>query len=209
MSLACPSPNAGLCASGVALSGGFAKLPGSPAPVWVRCPQGHGRAAGAWRSRVAETVPLRPLLASLGPRARGMRKGAGLQARAAGSQLLRGPGTRGRPPTPSSRRLTAGGLSRRPASALRAHLLPPRKLFLASYAPREPATFCPTAPPPGSLTPERSARLCADVRRLQGPGKLAVATPTVPRVRPAAPPALWEAPSRSPTELQDEPAACT
>lgn len=209
MSLACPSPNAGLCASGVALSGGFAKLPGSPAPVWVRCPQGHGRAAGAWRSRVAETVPLRPLLASLGPRARGMRKGAGLQARAAGSQLLRGPGTRGRPPTPSSRRLTAGGLSRRPASALRAHLLPPRKLLLASYAPREPATFCPTAPPPGSLTPERSAGLCADVRPLQVPGKLAVATPTVPRVRPAAPPALWEAPSRSPTELQDEPAACT
>lgn len=119
------------------------------------------------------------------------------------------PGTRGRPPTPSSHRLTAGGLSRRPASALRAHLLPPRKLLLASYAPRQPATFCPTAPPPGSLTPERSAGLCADVRRLQGPGKLAVATPTVPRVRPAAPPALWEAPSRSPTELQDEPAACT
>lgn len=115
----------------------------------------------AGRSRAAEAVPLRPLLVSLGPRARGMRTGAGLQGRAARSELLRGQ-EGGRPPTPSSLWPTAGGPSHRPASALRAHLLPPRKLLLASSAqPREPATFCPTAPPLGSLSPGRSAWLCA------------------------------------------------
>lgn len=115
----------------------------------------------AGRSRAAEAVPLRPLLVSLGPRARGMRTGAGLQGRAAQSELLRGQ-EGGRPPTPSSLWPTAGGPSHRPASALRAHLLPPRKLLLASSAqPREPATFCPTAPPLGSLSPGRSAWLCA------------------------------------------------